>query len=174
MTDIPWIDLRGYCEGPHPEKRDGQWRYPKGRTAIRQFIKSNGAVNYELVCMTSGCRFKSSPIPSDAAATLVIAQKLPVLETRYADKSGHVCCYDGCESTSVEWHHFAPRNTFGGEADRFPIHPLCPDHHRHWHRTMDGYRWTKSSALFTSPQRDPEDVALELLQEELGARRIGQ
>jgi hypothetical protein len=119
----------------------GKWRYPKGRTAIRKFIKSNGAINYELVCTVNGCRFKSSPIPSVSAEHL--GEKLPMLEERY-NHSGHACCYDGCESTAIEWHHFAPRNTFGMEADRFPVGPLCRDHHQHWHRTMDGYKWLRS------------------------------
>lgn len=147
MTEIPWVNQNGYCDGPHPELHNGKWRYPQGRTAIRKFIKVNGAVNYELVCTTTGCRFKSSPIPSAAAPHLV--NKLPVLEDRLAGSVGHVCCYDGCESREIEWHHFAPYNTFGAEADRFPIQPLCRDHHRHWHQTMDGYQWRKAGTWTT-------------------------
>lgn len=142
MTQIPWINQNGYCDGPHAEKRDGRWRYPQGRTAIRKFVKLNGSINYELVCTINGCRFRSSPIPSAAAATLT--RKLPVLETRYADQSDATCCYQGCDSSAIEWHHFAPRNTFGEESDRYPVQPLCRDHHRHWHQVMDGYRWRKA------------------------------
>lgn len=121
---------------------DGKWRYPKDRTAIRQFIKTSGAVNYELVCTTTGCRFHSSPIPNKAAEHLV--KKLPLLHTRYSNhgrSDDPRCCYDGCESTQIEWHHFAPFNTFGVEADNFPVRPLCRYHHRYWHLKMDGYQW---------------------------------
>ena len=140
MDEIHWINQRGYCDGPHPEICNEKWRYPKGRTAIRQFIKQNGVVNYELVCTTPGCRFISSPIPNAAGAILL--GKLPELKTRYAARVS-VCCYDGCESTAVEWHHFAPYNTFGEEANKFPVQPLCRDHHRYWHEKMDGYQWRR-------------------------------
>lgn len=143
MTDIKWIDQHGHCDGPHPEMHDGRWRYPKGRTAIRKFIKSNGTVNYELVCTISGCTFNSSPIPNTAAERLL--ERLPVLPTRNSPPSGHTCCYDKCGSTHVEWHHFAPRNTFGAEADNFPVQPICREHHLHWHQQMDGYQWRRSS-----------------------------
>lgn len=144
MTDIDWINQNGLCDGPHPEKHDGKWRYPEGRTAIRRFIKANGGISYELVCMTVGCKFKSSPIPSAAAPHLTA--RLPVFEDRYTESNGHVCCYHGCGSTHIEWHHFAPRNTFGREADNYPVAPLCPKHHRQWHATMDGYQWRRRSA----------------------------
>jgi hypothetical protein len=139
VTEIHWIDQRGYCAGPHPEIHEGKWRYPKGRTALRRFIKTNGAVNYELVCTIEGCRFKSSPIPS--AGALPLAAILPVLVDRHSDPKVTHCCYHGCESTQVEWHHFAPYNTFGVEANNFPVQPLCREHHRHWHVKMDGYQW---------------------------------
>lgn len=139
-AEIPWIDHRGYCAGPHPEIYEKKWRFPQGRTAIRKFIKSNGVTNFELVCTVRGCRFNTSPIPNAAAEQLL--ERLPILPTRYASQVGrHTCCYDGCDSTEIEWHHFAPRNTFGIESERFPIHPLCREHHRYWHQTMDGYRW---------------------------------
>lgn len=171
MRDIEWINQDGYCDGPHPEKHDGTWRYPKGRTAIRKFIKVNGIVNYELVCTTTGCKFKSTPIPSAAARNLIA--RLPTLADRNAETRGHVCCYYGCESTRVEWHHFAPRNTFGQEAHNYPIQPLCREHHQHWHRTMDGYRWQdKSDNRQTPPSRDLEEIVIELLANELGARPL--
>lgn len=143
MTDINWIDQRGYCDSEHPGKRNGRWGCVMDRTAVRKFIKSNGSTNYELVCLTPGCRFVSSPVPSDIGEHLTT--RLPVLETRYSQTFGDVCCYDGCGSTEIEWHHFAPCNVFGEEADRFPVQPLCREHHQHWHRTMDGYQWRARS-----------------------------
>lgn len=142
MDEVHWINHRGHCDGPHPQLWSGKWRYPKGRTAIRRFIKSNGAINYELVCTVNGCRFTSSPIPARAAESLIA--KLPNLADRHSE-STHVCCYAGCTSTQVEWHHFAPSNTFGAEADNFPIQPLCRAHHQHWHQLMDGYQWRRKA-----------------------------
>ena len=139
MTEIPWINHRGHCDGPHPEIHEGKWRYPQGRTAIRKFIKSNGVTNYELVCTVSGCRFNTSPIPN--AAALPLLKRLTVLPTRQSSGGRDTCGYRGCESTEVEWHHYAPYNIFGMEANNFPCLPLCRDHHRHWHQKMDGYRW---------------------------------
>lgn len=161
VADIPWINMRGHCDGPHPEIHDGKWRYPKDRTALRKFIKSNGVVTYELVCTTEGCRFKSSPIPTVSARHLL--SKLPLLDTRHTSGMKYTCGYLGCESTEVEWHHYAPRNTFGSECENFPCLPLCRDHHQHWHKTMDGYQWRARRQ-----RRDPEEVALELLRHQLG------
>ena len=164
MSEIHWIDTRtGLCDGPHPGKYQGKWRYPVGRTAIRKFTKANGSINYELLCTVEGCRFKTSSIPNVMAEPLLA--KLPILAGRH-NNSGRVCSYQGCESTHIEFHHFAPRNTFGLEAENYPIHPLCREHHHHWHQQMDGYRWQ---------QRQPdtsEETALQLLQTELGATRI--
>lgn len=159
MTEIPWINLNGYCDGPHPEKLNGTWRYPLGRTAIRKFIKSNGVTTYELVCTTNGCRFKTSAIPSAGAQRLI--GKLPMVDARHTSASTHTCGYLGCDSTEIEWHHYAPRNTFGYEADSYPCLPLCRAHHRHWHQMMDGYRCHARGFL-----RDPEEIALELLEQE--------
>jgi len=166
MDEINWINLNGKCDGPHPQFENARWRYPNGRTAIRQFIKSNGVINYELVCTIKGCNFKSSPIPNSAAKRLL--DKLPVLPTRYSDTTSETCCYRDCDSTETEWHHFAPYNTFDSEADNYPVMPLCRKHHAHWHKTMDGYRWRSPTII----RRDPQEVALELLQQQLGARRI--
>ena len=145
MTEIHWINQRGYCEGPHPEIHEGKWRYPKGRTAIRKFIKSNGVTNYELVCAVNGCRYKSSPIPNSGAESLL--GKLPIIEPRYSSAPEHICGYQGCQSTEVEWHHYAPYNTFGREADNYPCLPLCRAHHRYWHQQMNGYQWNRRTGI---------------------------
>jgi len=144
MSQNNWIDHRGHCDGPHAEKRDGKWRYPQGSTAIRKFVKSSGAVTHELVCTIEGCRFHTSPIPNSAAQALL--QKLPVLETRSSEPTGDTCSYMGCESTDIEWHHFAPRNTFA-DADHYPVMPLCRWHHHSWHQAMNGYQWQASAIL---------------------------
>lgn len=167
MAEIYWVDERGLCvDRQHAYKIDGnRWSYPTDRTAIRMFIKSNGVVNYEFVCTVNGCRWHSAAIPNELAKSAL--KKLPILEPRQSDYAGiDVCGYRGCESTDVERHHYAPRNTFGFEADNFPCLPLCRDHHRYWHQKMDGYQWRQKS---TGYYRDPEDVALDLLKRELNA-----
>lgn len=51
------------------------------------------------------------------------------------------CSVGKCQTTPTEYHHFAPRNTFGDQADEWPYLPLCRPHHVEWHQRMDGYRW---------------------------------
>jgi hypothetical protein len=55
------------------------------------------------------------------------------------------CSVRGCPQPGQEWHHFAPRNTFGEEAELWPVMPLCVGHHREWHTRMDGYRWHRQT-----------------------------
>ena len=56
------------------------------------------------------------------------------------------CSVRGCITVPTEYHHFAPYNTFGPDADNWPCLPLCRPHHTHWHKTMDGYRWHAKAA----------------------------
>lgn len=51
------------------------------------------------------------------------------------------CSVRGCERKPTEYHHFAPCNTFGREADDWPVMPLCREHHVDWHQRMTGYEW---------------------------------
>lgn len=51
------------------------------------------------------------------------------------------CARRGCAVSPTEWHHWAPYNTFSGEADDWPGAFLCREHHFEWHRRMDGYAW---------------------------------
>lgn len=53
------------------------------------------------------------------------------------------CSYQGCVASTTEYHHFAPRNTFGADAENWPVMPLCRLHHMQWHTVMDGYRWQR-------------------------------
>ncbi len=61
---------------------------------------------------------------------------------RYGDLSSYPpCSYTGCTTPGVDRHHFAPYNTFGPDADNWPVMPLCQEHHREWHGRMSGYQW---------------------------------
>ena len=144
VHNAPWINPNGLCDGPHPKHDLWKLQYDNQNTGIRKFVKRNGSINYELVCLTSGCRFVSPPIPINVAKLLLWA-RLPVLEDRHSIKHGDVCSYKTCTSTEIEWHHFAPRNTFS-DADNYPVMPLCRAHQRAWHLTMDGYQWRRVSA----------------------------
>lgn len=55
------------------------------------------------------------------------------------------CSVYGCQADGVEYHHFAPRNTFGLEAEDWPVMPLCREHHTEWHKRMNGYLWNRRS-----------------------------
>lgn len=57
------------------------------------------------------------------------------------------CCVRDCTQPGAEMHHFSPRNTFGIDADDWPVLPICRDHHREWHTRMDGYRWNAPAVV---------------------------
>lgn len=56
------------------------------------------------------------------------------------------CSVRGCQAKPTEHHHFAPYNTFGREADDWPVMPLCQSHHTEWHQRMNGYQWNRKGA----------------------------
>lgn len=56
------------------------------------------------------------------------------------------CSYKDCVEPGADMHHFAPRNTFGEDADNWPVMPLCQPHHQEWHRRMTGYSWHARAA----------------------------
>lgn len=46
------------------------------------------------------------------------------------------CMYAGCQEPAQR-HHYAPKSVFGQEAYLYGTVPLCIEHHRAWHLTMD-------------------------------------
>ena len=53
-------------------------------------------------------------------------------------KTGAPCCIVGCTETSIEDHHFAPKEFFGAdEAENWPRGWLCVRHHHLWHNTIN-------------------------------------
>lgn len=56
------------------------------------------------------------------------------------------CSYRECDEPGEDMHHFAPCNTFGRDADNWPVMPLCKPHHREWHQRMNGYLWHRRAA----------------------------
>jgi hypothetical protein len=124
------------CLVPHTRKVNGTWTRG-GETQVEIVTTVNGRLEIKLRC--SNCRWLTGAIPDLTAR----AWGLDKLEGRiYRDNSTTVeCIVLTCSSTLIEYHHFAPRNTFGEEADDWPILPVCRDHHTEWHTRMDGYQW---------------------------------
>lgn len=67
------------------------------------------------------------PDPLDRCGTGVISD---------SRDSAVTCMYANCD-LPAQLHHYAPKKVFGQEADLFGVVPLCPEHHRAWHRVMD-------------------------------------
>jgi hypothetical protein len=61
----------------------------------------------------------------------VIIDTLPVIKDY---SRGLKCCV--CGSTGVEYHHWAPKHLFHGEADNWPTAYLCRSCHAKWHKLV--------------------------------------
>jgi hypothetical protein len=123
------------CEVPHTAKINGVWVQGQ-ETQVELVTTINGRLETKLRC--SNCRWLTGAIPNH----LVIAWGLDKQEAVYRSHATDVeCIVTTCASTLIEYHHFAPRNTFGDEADDWPILPVCREHHAEWHTRMDGYQW---------------------------------
>jgi hypothetical protein len=101
----------------------------------------NASFQVHVAC--SDCGERSGPLAKDRWAEVITMYPADI---RYQDNSIHAtyaaCSVESCDEPGMEYHHFAPVNTFGWrEANRWPLLPLCKEHHRFWHQTMDGYRW---------------------------------
>lgn len=127
------------CTAVHAARmRTGDWSPGDGDQLLGVLITRSGTRQYRSWCRQ--CSTRSGSIPHW------------IVEGRWADYGRHPtwridesaesarCAYVGC-GLPAEWHHIAPRNTFGQVAEHWPLVPLCPSHHREWHERMDGYRW---------------------------------
>jgi hypothetical protein len=105
---------------------------------LRVIEKKNGTRQLFLRC--NFCNILG-PVPfADLRRMGVDPYELPV-DVSYVN-TDQVCCVDDCWETRTEVHHFAPRSVFAAEADRWPLLPLCVDHHTTWHAAMNGYCWS--------------------------------
>jgi hypothetical protein len=143
LRDLQRETLRNDPWHTHTAKSEGVWVRGSAIERTRLTIQHNGVHTIKLVCVD--CDKITGPIPQ----TVADAWGLRIDETRDHREADVTCCYRGCLSLDVEWHHFAPQNTFGDDAGNWPIQPLCRAHHRQWHATMDGYsvqragQWTR-------------------------------
>ena len=130
-------ELTGFCPFPESHTRcasDG-WAVGTAQEDTVVVIQANGVRAIKRACRW--CRNVSSAVPLAFALEHFDPLGPVVVVARPGED---VCVHEECQSTEVEWHHFAPRNTFD-DADNWPVLPLCRDHHIEWHRRMDGYRW---------------------------------
>jgi hypothetical protein len=99
----------------------------------------NGAHQVHIVCNT--CGHRSGPLPKELWPEILKCDEVKIKDNTRDDHYPD-CTVEKCTELGMEYHHFAPVNTFGrNEADRWPISPLCKEHHRFWHSTMNGYRY---------------------------------
>lgn len=129
------------CLQRHTAKANGLWSRGDDETP-GLVICGNGAQQVKMQC--NACGHRSSPLPYKLIRAWGI-QREDIGWTKQNETIEYPpCVYDGCETVPTEIHHFAPRNTFGDEADLWPVAPLCREHHVEWHRRMDGYRWQRA------------------------------
>ncbi len=101
-------------------------------------IKSNATCSY-----LAHCGVCDAKVPTTKALHQSQLHRLVYVDDSPFSREHRTCSVTGCRAVGIEMHHFAPRNTFGADADNWPVLPLCRHHHRQWHETMDGYRWHK-------------------------------
>lgn len=113
------------------QQRCGEQGHPEAVVAYH--VAQNGARHLCWWCepcdrnvtfQKSGRR-KSFLLPSDIPAGVVL-DKLP--EFRAVERI--VECYWCHQPARCEWHHIAPKELYGKDADRFPLVPLCAACHR--------------------------------------------
>jgi len=124
------------CFEQHTQKRYGRWQRGT-REEFGILLNAGGRISYRMRCLA--CDHMSSDLPANQWKVWGI-QRIEFTDIRPAG-TYDPCVVMGCTQPGREEHHFAPRNTFLDDADSWPILPLCPEHHREWHRRMDGYRW---------------------------------
>lgn len=131
------------CHLRHSCKREGLWQRGDDETPgiVHQ---SDGGFQIKMRC--NACGAKSGALPRGLIDAWGITPDRFGWSKTNEPREHEPCVVEGCGLTPTEYHHFAPRNTFGVEADQWPVLPLCVAHHRAWHQRMDGYRWHRKGA----------------------------
>lgn len=114
-------------------------------TLIGYMVKANGSQQCMSKCMDCG------------HADMGIKRGSHYLDICFKDLRNGLVCERCGDTEGVELHHYAPRNMFP-DADNWATGHLCPDCHRLWHTTMDGYRW-RARRTWTSATTTTEDIA---------------
>lgn len=104
---------------------------------LYQHITQSGSECYEWRC--DDCH-RPNPygdrgifIPKEWVRNNLTRQQIATLPIIRAD--GELKCRK-CGAIGAEWHHWAPKGIFGGEADEWPVDPLCKKCHDQWHRMV--------------------------------------
>ena len=134
---------RQQCPSAHSTPRGGHWTRGANE-ALGVIICSNGTRQHKMRCRT--CGTTGSPIPARQLSAWGLTPADIEWTRANAPQQYEPCVYSGCTVTPTEYHHFAPRNTFGSDADSWPCLPVCRAHHVEWHQRMDGYRWHRKGA----------------------------
>lgn len=131
------------CHYTHTGKTgpNGTWTRGNAPETAILLIQGNGIRNIKLRC--THCKEISGAVPHKVAESWNLAE---IITEERIGRSDQKCVVTTCTSHYVEHHHFAPRNTFGSDADQWPVMPLCRAHHHEWHAQMDGYQWHKRAA----------------------------
>lgn len=104
-------------------------------------IARNGKLGGKVLCSHCG---RSNPMRILSRSQLD-PTGLPVLsDCSNCDGTGcescsYKCGYRSCDSYAVEIHHYMPQalaRDHGIDAWEWPMGPLCPEHHRLWHRIV--------------------------------------
>lgn len=127
------------CVHQHTTKSHGQWIRGTDETP-GLVVCANGTHQVKMQC---SCGHRSSPLPYRLVRAWGIRREDIAWEKVHEPAEYPPCVVAGCGATPTELHHFAPRNTFGADAELWPVSPLCRPHHVEWHRRMDGYAWQK-------------------------------
>lgn len=125
----------------HAAKKYGCWTRGT-RDEYGLLVKADGRISHRIRCIA--CGRLSSDVPLNQIKAWGI-EDITFTDIRPAGQYD-ACVVVGCEKPGVDEHHFAPRNTFGEEADSWPTAALCRKHHVEWHQRMDGYRWHRQAA----------------------------
>lgn len=145
-TDRPFVpswEARRNCTLAHTRKKyDGTAsRWVRGESEDLEMLKaSNGRISFHLRCR--GCGYRSSAMPFRLLPEWNLDPQRDVARVQINPPGTYApCVVKGCYVTPTEYHHFSPYNTFGADADSWPVLPLCRPHHVEWHQRMDGYKW---------------------------------
>lgn len=132
------------CPETHADRHPRWARGSDDRSLI--IITINRTAQWKLIC--NKCGKVSGAIPNRLIHDLGMtpAGEVQINNPDCRALRWDPCSYIGCNTEITELHHFAPRNTFGADAENWPVMPLCRAHHVEWHTRMDGYEWRKKAA----------------------------
>ncbi len=92
--------------------------------SVGKFIGPSGQIKYPWYCMA--CKRRSS---------ISEPKHEHLIYTHVFDDSEINQC-EVCGKQGAEWHHWAPRDLFKDECEKWPMGLLCQPCHAHWHQIV--------------------------------------